>query len=148
MGVGASFCECMIQRFVALAIAALCLGYAATERADSQTPAPTFSPVVLPTLGPSEPANPYVKMGIDFVTGLVRQQIENAKNSALGQVTFFRRFEMQVRTGANSYRDVHLHQGTVIDPRGATIVAGQRVRVAGLGQPDGSLDANIITVQQ
>jgi hypothetical protein len=137
----------MIARFVAVLAVALCLT-ALQAAADPPAPAPTPSPVVLPTLPPNQPVNPYLQMGIDWVTGLVRRQLSNAQNSASGEVTYFKRFEMQVETSSNSYREVHLHQGTVINPRGATIVPGQRVSVGGLGQPDGSLDANVITVVQ
>jgi len=41
-----------------------------------------------------------------------------------------------------------LHQGTVINPRGATIANGQRVNVRGLAQSDGSLNADEITIVQ
>jgi hypothetical protein len=138
----------MLPRFVALAVAALYVFAARPAAADPQTPAPTPTPVVLPTLAPSQPLNPYVKMGIDLVNGLMRQQLAISANMATGRVSYFRRFEMQVQTAPNSYRDVHLHQGTIINPRGASITAGQRVSVNGLAQPDGSLDANVITIQQ
>lgn len=87
-------------------------------------------------------------MGIDLITNAIHQQSANSRNSASGQVTYFRRFEMQVQTGPNAYRDVHLHQGTVINPRGAWIAPGRRVNVQGLGQSDGSLAADNITVLQ
>jgi hypothetical protein len=140
----------MSVRFVALLAAALCLltGYV-TPVAEAQTPpAPPATPVVLPTLPPNQPLNPYVKIGIDLLTNMLRQEAANARNNASGQVSYFKRFEMQVQTGSNSYRDVHLHQGTVINPRGATLAPGQRVAVGGVGQPDGSIDANVITIQQ
>ena len=44
-------------------------------------------------------------------------------NTAHGKVTYFRRYDLQVETAPNVFRDVHLHQGTVINPRGATIVS-------------------------
>jgi hypothetical protein len=138
----------MLLRFVALATAALSLAVALPAASDSQTPAPTPTPVVLPTLTPSQPIDPYVKMGIDLVTGLVRRQLATSANMATGHVSYFRRFEMQVQTGPNAYRAVHLHQGTIINPRGASIAPGARVSVTGLTQPDGSLDANVITIQQ
>jgi hypothetical protein len=135
------------QRFVALIIAALCAG-AFSSAVNAQTPAPTPTPIVLPTTPPDQTVNPYVKMGIDLLTGALREQIANSKNSTSGQVTYFRRFEMEVRTGTNSYRAVHLHQGTRIEPMGASITAGQRVTVNGQGQPDGSLAADAIVIQQ
>jgi hypothetical protein len=136
----------MIQRFVMLAVAALCFACAGSASAGSQSPAPTPSPIDLPTLGPSQPLNPYLKMGIDFINGLVQRQHEKSQNEADGQVTYFKRFDLQVQTGPNSYRDVHLHQGTIINPRGISLVPGERVSVGGRGLPDGSLDANVITV--
>ncbi|MDQ2681706.1 MAG: hypothetical protein M3Y21_11925, partial [Candidatus Eremiobacteraeota bacterium] len=60
--------------------------------------------------------------------------------------TFYRRFDMQVRMQLNKYRDVHLHQGTVINPRGWSIQPGQTVDVVGHPRADGSLDADVITV--
>jgi hypothetical protein len=138
----------MIARFVTLAAVVLCLGTASFATADPQTPAPSPTPVNLPTLPPNSPLNPLVKFGIDLVTGLVKAQLSNNPNAANGEVSYFKRFEMQVRTGPNSYRSVHLHQGTVIDPRGESIQPGQRVDVGGAGQPDGSLNANLITIQQ
>jgi hypothetical protein len=134
-------------RFVALIIAALCAG-AFSSAVNAQTPAPTPTPIVLPTMPPDQAVNPYVKMGIDLVTGLLRNEIANSKNSTHGQVTYFRRFEMEVRTGTNSYREVHLHQGTRIEPLGGNITAGQRVTVNGQGQPDGSLAADDIVILQ
>jgi hypothetical protein len=138
----------MIARFVTLAAVALCIGTANVATADPQAPAPTPTPVNLPTLPPNAQVNPYVKMGIDIITGIVKTQLANNANAAVGQVSYFKRFEMQVATGNNAYRSVHLHQGTVINPRGASIEPGQRVDVGGIAQSDGSLDANVITIQQ
>ena len=136
----------MTARFVALAAAALCLGTATLASADQ--PAPTPTPVNLPTLPPSKQLDPYARAAIDIITGVVRQQITNNGNTANGQVTYFKRFEMQVRTGTNQYRNVHLHQGTFINPTGQSIQVGQQVSVGGVSQSDGSLAANSITIQQ
>jgi hypothetical protein len=136
----------MNQRFVMLAGAALCFACAGGASADSQSPAATPSPIDLPTLGPSQPLNPYLKMGIDYINGLVERQRVRAQNQADGRVTYFKRFDLQVQTGADSYRDVHLHQGTVINPRGVSLEPGQRVSAHGLALPDGSLDASVITI--
>ena len=111
--------------------------------ADPQ-PAPT--PIVLPTLPANAQLNPYAKAAIDLVTGVARQALQNNGNRAEGEVTYFKRFEMQVRTSPNGYRSVHLHQGTRIDPRGATLQPGDRVSIGGSGQSDGSLDADAITI--
>jgi hypothetical protein len=136
----------MISRFVALVAAALCVGTASVASADPPAPNPTPTPVNLPTLPPSVTINPYAKAAIDIITGIVRTQLTNNGNSANGQVTYFKRFEMQVRTGSNQYRSVHLHQGTSINPTGQSIRVGQQVSVGGVGQPDGSLDANSINI--
>jgi hypothetical protein len=140
----------MISRFVAVAATVLCLRVATVAAADPQTPvpAPTPTPVNLPTLPPSTSVNPYVKAAIDLVTGVVRSQLASNANSANGQVTYFKRFEMQVRTGENRYRAIHLHQGTTINPLGQSLQSGQHVNVAGVNQPDGSLNADSITILQ
>ena len=136
----------MANRFVAVVVAALCLATARVANAADPSPAPT--PVNLPTFPPSVPANPYIKTAIDILTGVVERQLQTSANAANGQVTYFKRFDMQVQTGPNSYRAIHLHQGTVINPRGATIGTGQRVSVGGVAQSDGSLEANVITLLQ
>jgi hypothetical protein len=148
----------MLPRFAAAAVAALCLeamsaaaspGFAAAAEESSAQPAPqaTASPIVLPTLAPDTPANPYARAAIDLVTGVARRMLAPSDpNRAEGDVTYFKRFDLQIRTGANAYRNVHLHQGTRIDPRGATLEAGDRVRIGGLAEADGSLDADAITI--
>ena len=67
-------------------------------------------------------------------------------NHSRGTVTYFKRFELQIRMPLNTYRDVHLHQGTVINPRGATIEPGEVLDVVGRANSDGSLNANAITI--
>jgi len=67
-------------------------------------------------------------------------------NHSRGTVTYFKRFDLQLRMPLNTYRDVHLHQGTVIDPRGATIEPGQVLDVVGHANGDGSLNADTITI--
>jgi hypothetical protein len=138
----------MNPRFVAAAAAALFLGTlpALDARADSPGPVPTSTPVILPTLAPNAHIDPYVRTGFDLVSGFVRRQLENAANRAEGQVTYYKRFDLQVRTGTNAYRNVHLHQGTTIDPRGEPIVPGDRIAVAGAANADGSLEATAITI--
>ena len=62
-----------------------------------------------------------------------------------GKVTYFRRFDLQLETAPNVYREVHLHQGTVIDPRGTSLAPGMTVDVSGSAQSDHSLNADTIT---
>ncbi len=137
----------MIQRFVVLVAAALCVASAAAGAADP-TPAPSATPVSVPTLSPSSKLDPYAKAAIDMLGGVIRQQIQNSANNTSGQVSYFKRFEMQLQTDRNAYRAIHLHQGTIINPRGASVTVGKRVDVSGTPQQDGSLDANVITIQQ
>jgi hypothetical protein len=60
-----------------------------------------------------------VKAAIDTAGALYRAEELRRKNVAIGEVTYFKRFELQVRTSPDHYRNVHLHQGTEIQPRGA-----------------------------
>jgi hypothetical protein len=67
-------------------------------------------------------------------------------NHVRGHVTYFRRFDLQIRMALDAYRTIRLHQGTVINPRGATIQPGQVLDVVGRAQSDGTLDADTITI--
>jgi hypothetical protein len=134
----------MIKRFVAGFGLALCAGLAVAQ-ADPQ-PVPPPAPVVIPTLPPDGKLNPWTRTAIDAVMGTVRATEWKLANQSRGEVTYFKKFEMQVKLGADRYRAVHLHQGTVINPRGATLQPGQQVEVGGTAQADGSLNANVITV--
>ncbi len=67
-------------------------------------------------------------------------------NHARGTVTFFRRFDLQVRMPLDTYKQIHLHQGTIINPRGATLTPGQSVDVRGSQNSDGSMNADEITI--
>lgn len=109
-------------------------------------PAPSPTPVNLPPLPATTHVDPYTRAAIDLLTGAVNRAIGNLRNTTSGNVSYFKRFELQVQTGPAAYRDVRLHQGTIIDPRGTTLTVGQRVDISGVAQPDGSLDANVITV--
>jgi hypothetical protein len=86
--------------------------------------------------------NPIVQSILQSVGGILLQTTTG--NTAHGRVTYFRRYEMQVETAPNVYRQVHLHQGTIINPRGATITPGMTVDVSGSVQPDRSLNADAI----
>ncbi len=100
----------------------------------------TADPITIP---PEVQNNPIVQSVLNAVGNILLQTTNG--NSAHGKVTYFRRFELQLQTAPNVYRDVHLHQGTVINPRGTTIVPGMTVDVSGSAQSDHSLNADTIT---
>ena len=89
-----------------------------------------------------------LKLGTQILDGYLKRQRDVNANGARGVVTYYHRFDLQVRTGSNSYRAIHLHQGTVINPRGISLTNGMNVDVSGQAQSDGSLNADQITVQQ
>ena len=141
----------MKTRLFLFLMSALCLAAAATanaQNATSATPAATQAPIVLPTLPPSAANNPYLGPAIQILKQVMRQQDDRNRNNVSGSVAYFKHYDLQITTGRNAYRDIHLHQGTVINPRGWTLKQGDNVSVSGIGQPDGSLNASVITVQQ
>jgi hypothetical protein len=141
----------MFARVCGGSLLAVVLGLAALGgRAGAQSaPAPTPSPIVVPTLPPTDPTTQaIVRAAAGIITDVISRQRQNAANSTSGTVSYFKQYDMQVRTGPNSYRTVRLHPGTVINPRGATPGSGAAVQVSGRGAPDGSLDADTITVLQ
>jgi hypothetical protein len=101
-------------------------------------------PAALPSIPPQIQDSPIVQSLLNAVGNLL--QTTNG-NSAHGKVTYFRRFDLQVETAPNVYRQVHLHQGTVINPRGATLTPGMTVDVSGSAQSDHSLNADTITAR-
>jgi hypothetical protein len=100
-------------------------------------------PTALPSIPPEIQNNPIVQSVLNAVGNILLQTTNG--NTAHGKVTYFRRYDMQVQTAPNVFRDVHLHQGTVINPRGATIAPGMTVDVNGSAQSDHSLSADTIT---
>ena len=102
------------------------------------------TPPGIPTIPPALQNNPYVQSLINSLGGVL--QSTNG-NHAQGKVKFFKRFELQVETAPRVYREVHLHQGTVINPRGMTLSLGQLVEVSGFAQSDGSLNADVVTIR-
>jgi hypothetical protein len=137
----------MISRFVLAGALALCAGAAALADpppAPSPTPAAPAAPFVVPSALLN---NPLVQSAIQTVTGAAMREAGFDPNWSRGRVSFFKRYEMQIETVPNKFREIHLHQGTVINPRGTTIATGMRVMVSGTHQADGSLNANEITVQ-
>jgi hypothetical protein len=141
----------MNMRFAGGSLLALCLGVAllAPARAQSTpTPVPTPSPIVVPTLPPQTDAatQAIIRAAAGVLTDVIARSRLNYANNTHGSVSYFKHFDMQVQTGTNSYRTVRLHQGTVINPRGATPAAGTTVDVSGRGASDGAIEADTITV--
>ena len=95
----------------------------------------------IPAVPPDVQNNPIVQSILQAVGGIL--QTTNG-NTAHGRVTYFRRFELQVETAPNVYRQIHLHQGTIINPRGTTLTPGMIVDVSGNAQTDHSLNADAI----
>lgn len=110
-------------------------------------PAPTPTPIVVAP-GVSVPGNlqnsPIVQSVLRALGGIT--QTTNG-NTAHGRVTYFKRFSLQLQTAPGVYRQINLHQGTIIDPRGTSLTEGMTVEVAGNPQNDGSLNADSITVR-
>jgi hypothetical protein len=132
-----------------IATSALLLALGATTLAGAQSaPAATPAPIAVPTLPPSTPNSAVLQTILNVGQQILQRQAVNARNNVRGQVSYFKRFDMQVQCGANCYRAVKLHQGTVINPRGATPGTGTYVDVNGRTNSDGSLEADTITIQQ
>jgi hypothetical protein len=102
-------------------------------------------PVAIPSIPPEIQNNPIVQSVLNAL-GSVLLQTTNG-NTAHGKVTYFRRFDLQLETAPKVYRDVHLHQGTVINPRGTTLEPGMTVDVSGAALSDHSLNADSITAR-
>jgi hypothetical protein len=118
---------------------ALWLGATGLAFADpTPTPAPALPNVPVDVLN-----NPFVRSILDALGGVL--QTTNGPTAA-GRVVYFKRYDLQLETGPKVFRDVHLHPGTVINPRGATLTSGMLVVVNGAPQHDGSLNADTITV--
>jgi hypothetical protein len=131
----------------ALALWWAVLGRAGAQAVPAPPPVPVPPPIVVPTLPPSDPTTQaIVRAAAAALTDIIAHNRLEAENTARGTVSYFKRYDMQVQTGANRYRGVRLHPGTVINPRGATPGAGTSVEVRGHGAADGSLDADSITV--
>jgi hypothetical protein len=106
------------------------------------------TPIPVPTVPPTTPNSQVLQTILNVGQQILQRQAINARNNARGTVSYFKRFDMQVQCGTNCYRNVRLHQGTVINPRGATPGVGTFVDVNGHTNPDGSLEADNITIQQ
>jgi hypothetical protein len=137
----------MKSRFVAAFAAVLfplAAGTAAFAGPSQGTPAPTSAPTAIPSLPPQ---GTIVNDVINAVSGAVKSAYGWDDNHVLGKVTYFRRFDMEVEMQLNKFRDVRLHQGTIIYPRGATIQTGQTVDVRGHADSNGVLEADQITIR-
>ncbi|HVA38315.1 MAG TPA: hypothetical protein VNJ51_11975 [Candidatus Dormibacteraeota bacterium] len=132
----------------ALLLAAALLASGAPARAQS-TPTPSPSPSPSPsgiTLPNMQVLDEILNQAIQTFQQNIQQGILNRQNDITGTVTYYRRFDLQVQTGSSTYRTVHLHQGTIINPTGTTLQNGMKVRVRGQSQSDGSLNADEIDV--
>jgi hypothetical protein len=139
------------MRLSLIATSGLVLGLAATTFAGAQpAPAPPAVPTPIPvaTIPPPSSNDQIIRDVIGIGAQILQRNAVNARNNARGTVSYFRRFDLQVRCGPNCYRNVRLHPGTVINPRGATPGLGTSVDVNGRTDPDGTLEADTITVQQ
>jgi hypothetical protein len=128
---------------------ALVLALGATTLVEAQsTPVPVPTPIAVPTLPPNTPNAGIIQTIIGIGAQILQREAINNRNNARGTVSYFKRFDMQVQCGTNCYRTIRLHQGTVINPRGATPGVGRYVDVNGRTASDGALEADNITVQQ
>lgn len=135
----------MKSRVVAIALCVL-LSAAAPALAQ-QTPSPSPSP------SKAVPSIPIPPNAINAVGGIVQRLAGDATaglgidpNHVRGSVMFFRRYDLQLRMPLERYENVHLHQGTIINPRGASLSEGQVVDVQGRANSDGSIEADAITI--
>jgi hypothetical protein len=130
----------MKTRFVA-AIAAVLFAFSGSALALAQqagvasTPAPTAVPSVPPNLGQD---------AVNALSNIVRGVFGWNDTESIGTVTYYRGYEMQLRMQLDRYREIHLHKGTVINPRGYTLKTGDVVDVRGRPNSDGSLNADMI----
>ena len=134
----------MIIRLFAV-IVAISLLTGAVKSAEAAQPA-SVGGVTIPGVPDSITAivnDPIVQSAI----GELKQLHAQTLNTANGTVSYFHRYDLQIQTGTDTYRDIHLHQGTVINPRGATIQPGMSIVAHGQNQSDGSLDADMVTVK-
>ncbi len=134
-----------------LAAALLALGSGALAFADVTptvvaTPAPTPPPTAAPNPIPTVPGG-IVNDAINALGGILKAAYGWNATESLGIVTYYRGYDMQLKLQLDRYRTIHLHRGTVINPRGYSIRTGDTIDVRGTPQSDGSLNADMIVVQ-
>jgi hypothetical protein len=136
----------MNSRVVALVATVLfaAAGPALAQTTPSSSPSPSKAPVSMPTIPPG--VGGAVEMILQKLAGDATAPYAVDPNHVRGTVTFFRRFDLQVKMPLDTYKQVHLHQGTIINPRGATLTDGQTVDVHGRANSDGTLNADEITI--
>ena len=128
---------------------ALVLALGATTLAGAQSaPAPAPTPIPVATVPPTTPNSQVLQTILNVGQQILQRQAINARNNVRGTVSYFKHFDMQVQCGTNCYRNVRLHQGTIINPRGGTPGVGTYVDVNGRTDPNGTLEADNITIQQ
>lgn len=130
----------MSMRVVAAAAAVLLLAVTPTPSPSPAAAAPNAMPTVPPGLGG------VLQRVIQKAAGDITAPLDVDPNHVRGRVTFFRRFDLQIEMPLQSYKQIRLHQGTIINPRGATITVGQTVDVRGTTNSDGSFNADEITI--
>ncbi len=84
---------------------------------------------------------------VNALGNVVKSVFGWSDTESLGTVSYYRGYDMQVRLQLERYREIHLHKGTVINPRGYTIKEGDTVDVRGQPNSDGSLNADMIVVR-
>jgi hypothetical protein len=140
----------MNARFLSCSLLVLGLSFVSFGRSGAQStpaPLPSPTPIVVPTLPPSDATTQtIIRAAAGLLNEIITANRVNAANSTRGTVSYYHRFDMQVQTGADSYRSVRLHQGTTINPRGARPGPGTAVEISGRGSSDGMLEADTITV--
>lgn len=109
------------------------------------------APAAAQTAPPSLPAVPPAVQGavlniLQSLAGQAAAPYALDPNHVRGVVTYFKRFDLQVRLPLGRYREIRLHQGTVINPRGTSLTDGNVVDVQGRANADGTLDADVITL--
>lgn len=136
----------MKTRFVAVFAAVLfaCASGAAAFAQSAPTAPPAKTPAPNPV--PSVPSG-LEQDAINALGNVVKSAFGWSDTESYGTVTFYRGYDMQLRMQLDRYREIRLHRGTVINPRGYTIKSGDTVDVRGTPNQDGSLTANMIVVR-